>query len=244
LVREECWSPLLYEPSLLPEIECCTPLKQFDGENNPEAIGAVLSIHSFADTIAVIYADMSVGTYKCSYNRNSSHQYQFKNDKLRILGCRSISLSPVAICANAMSSNESSHSLFSSKNRKIHDDLVGSWCFAVTLGGSLTDKSRRNIGGVGSRTLETTAASAITGNKDVSSSVLISCGYNDNTVKVHTLDGLRLKCSENGGHNGPINCLSIGDDGGIMITGGQDCTCRVWVVRHPEMVAALSDDQF
>ena len=129
--------PTITQPSLLPEIECCTPLKQFGGENNPEVIGAILSVHSFADTIAVIYADMSVGACKCSYNRNSSHQYQFKNDKLRILGCRSISLSPVAICANAMSSNESSHSLFSSKNRKIHDDginindLVGSWASAI-----------------------------------------------------------------------------------------------------------------
>ena len=164
----------------------------------------------------------------------------------------SISLSPLAICINAVTSNDVSHSCVTCREKDFHDDiiktndLIGSWCFAVTLGGSLMDKSRRNatIGSVATRTLETTAASAITGNKEVSSSVLISCGYHDNAVKVHTLDGLRLKCNENGGHIGPINCLSMGGDGGIMITGGQDCTCRVWVVRHPEMAAALSDDQF
>ena len=37
------------------------------------------------------------------------------------------------------------------------------------------------------------------GNADAST-LLISCGYWDETLKVHTVDGLRLKCSENGGH--------------------------------------------
>ena len=78
------------------------------------------------------------------------------------------------------------------------------------------------------------------GNADASS-LLISCGYWDETLKVHTVDGLRQKFSENGGHMGPITCLSVGDDGGLIVTGGQDATCRVWVVGHSHMVNAISN---
>jgi WD40 repeat protein len=69
----------------------------------------------------------------------------------------------------------------------------------------------------------------------------LSCGHWDHTVKVHSLDGMRVKSSESGGHRGPIRCLSVTDDGSLMITGGQDATCRVWVVDHPDMAVALLD---
>merc|ERR1740121_381176 len=88
--------------------------------------------------------------------------------------------------------------------------------------------------------IENASSTSIGITKDLLSSLLISCGYRDNTVKVHTLDCLTLKCSANGGHQGSISCLTVGDDGGVMISGGEDCTCRVWVVRHPDMAAALS----
>ena len=73
------------------------------------------------------------------------------------------------------------------------------------------------------------------------SSLLLSCGYWDNTVKAHSVDGLRLRCSESGGHRGPILCLDIDNDGAFLVTGGQDATCRVWVVEYPDMAVSISD---
>ena len=73
------------------------------------------------------------------------------------------------------------------------------------------------------------------------SSMLVSCGYWDNAVKVHSTDGSKLLCSADGGHRGAIRCLAIGDDGGFMVSGGEDATCRVWVVDHADMAVALSD---
>ena len=58
-----------------------------------------------------------------------------------------------------------------------------------------------------------------------------SCGYWDHTMKVHSIDSLKLLSSSTGGHVGAITCLRQGRDpaiGAIIITGGEDGTCRVW----------------
>jgi neurobeachin-like protein 1/2 len=60
-------------------------------------------------------------------------------------------------------------------------------------------------------------------------------------VKVHSLDTCQLEASETGGHRGPIRCLGLGQDGGLLVTGGEDATVRVWVLDHPDMAVALSD---
>ena len=57
--------------------------------------------------------------------------------------------------------------------------------------------------------------------------ILLTCSYIDGTVKTHSLDGLQLRGSKRGTHRGPINCLCVGDDDELMITGGIDATCRV-----------------
>ena len=71
--------------------------------------------------------------------------------------------------------------------------------------------------------------------------LLVSCGYWDGTVKVHSTGRWKLESSDNGGHRGPIRCLAMGADGGLLITGGEDCTCQVWVVDFPEMAVGISD---
>jgi len=45
--------------------------------------------------------------------------------------------------------------------------------------------------------------------------------------------------SETGGHHGLIRCVSAGNGGGLMLTGGHDGMVCVWVVDTPDM--ALSD---
>lgn len=74
-----------------------------------------------------------------------------------------------------------------------------------------------------------------------SSYLLMSCCYFDNVVKIHSFDSLQLRSNQHGGHRGRINCLQVGEDGTVMVTGGQDATCRVWVVDHYSLAAALAD---
>lgn len=86
--------------------------------------------------------------------------------------------------------------------------------------------------------------SRTTGNGNGSSDpshLLMSCGYFDNCVKIHSLDSLQLQCSLNGGHRGQINCLEVGGEGEMMVTGGDDATCRIWIVDHNALAAAITD---
>jgi len=71
--------------------------------------------------------------------------------------------------------------------------------------------------------------------------LLMSCGYFDDCVKIHSFDSLQLLSSQNGGHRGRINCLAVGNEGEMMVTGGLDATCRVWVVDHDALAAAITD---
>ena len=53
---------------------------------------------------------------------------------------------------------------------------------------------------------------------------VVSCGYWDNTLKVHSLDSLREIASVNSGHLGEIVCVQLGYQGGhTLITGVSEC---------------------
>jgi WD40 repeat protein len=183
-----------------------------------------------SDTVVAVYSDMSVGTYKWGPSRSIKHPFMIRMEKHKPMTRRELSTSRSAItrgsaAPQSMENSSSRHS-------------VGNWSFCLTLGGEAKEVLRRKTQIQSSRL----ASSA----RDVLStaeqkSLLVSCGYWDDTVKVHAVDGLKLQCSSNGGHRGPIRCLALGDDGALMVTGGQDATCRVWVVDHPDMAAALSD---
>lgn len=71
---------------------------------------------------------------------------------------------------------------------------------------------------------------------------LLCCGYWDHAVRRYSIDSstkLILGDQGTGGHEGAINCLSIADGGSLLVTGGQDATCRVWVVGNASMALAL-----
>eukprot|EP00593_Proboscia_inermis_P001752 CAMPEP_0171294624 /NCGR_PEP_ID=MMETSP0816-20121228/3123_1 /TAXON_ID=420281 /ORGANISM="Proboscia inermis, Strain CCAP1064/1" /LENGTH=787 /DNA_ID=CAMNT_0011766621 /DNA_START=177 /DNA_END=2543 /DNA_ORIENTATION=- len=257
---EDCWKSLCSEVPRLRNLRCWTPTKQFGGATNSEAFGAVVSIQVLFDYIIVIYADMSVGTYRW-YARNSGNTpFYFKMERLRVLGrSRSVAISPFSSCSTSRSSSSSSSSsaamldattassIASAKSRaelvSTHLDNLpdktgiiptGSWSFGLTFGGLTKENLSRKTTPSSARAIEGPATADL-------SSYLLSCNHWDDTVKMHTLDGLRLKESSNGGHIGPINCLSMGADGGLMVTGGHDGTCRVWMVLHSNMASALAD---
>jgi len=73
------------------------------------------------------------------------------------------------------------------------------------------------------------------------SSLILSCGYWDNCVRASKLESAKVVACNNGGHRGPVRCLTVDDEKAIMVTGGQDCTCRVWVIDNPDLAVALSD---
>ena len=70
---------------------------------------------------------------------------------------------------------------------------------------------------------------------------IITCGYWDFTLKVHSLDTMREVCSIGSGHVGTITCIEMGADKHFLVTGSSDCTCRVWILENPTIAAALVD---
>jgi WD40 repeat protein len=70
---------------------------------------------------------------------------------------------------------------------------------------------------------------------------LLSCDAVENVIKVHSIESLQLQRSIRGGHRGRINCIQVSEDGALMVTGGDDATCRVWVVEHDALATAITD---
>ncbi|CAM9130173.1 unnamed protein product, partial [Hapterophycus canaliculatus] len=71
---------------------------------------------------------------------------------------------------------------------------------------------------------------------------ILSCGYWDKIVRQHRVNSavkLSLEGFGTGGHQDAITCLAIAQESSLMVTGGQDATCRVWVVGNGPMASAL-----
>lgn len=87
----------------------------------------------------------------------------------------------------------------------------------------------------------TTAATTGNGSNVDDSHLLLSCGYFDGCVKVHSVDTLQLYHNLKGGHRGGINCIKLSSDGEILVTGGEDATCRLWTIDHDALASAITD---
>jgi WD40 repeat protein len=221
----QCWKPLIYDMSVPKRLRCHTPSKQFANKRTEHANGSCLKIQVMSDTIVAMYADLSVGIYRWLPTRKSG---RLQTTSLRPMACRELSTSRFAI----------------KRGSTIPPDQIdkgsratGNWSFALTIGGSAKEELYRkavtppNRLMVGTDTLASTETSGL----------LVCCGYWDDTVRIHSTDGLRLIAKETGNHRGPIRCLAMGKDGALMVTGGHDGTCCVWVVAHSDMAVALSD---
>jgi hypothetical protein len=221
-----CWSPLISSASASLNLRCHTPSKQFANRRSEHAKGSVLKLHVMSDTILAIYADLSLGSYRWF---PSSKSNRLRMDKLRPFARRDLSTSKTAIKRGSAVSIE---------NMEKSSLEIGNWSFSVTLGGLSKEELRQNAVVPTGRLIAPRDISLSTAE---TSALIISCGYWDETLKVHSVDASRVITSENGGHHGAIRCLALGKDDALMVTGGQDCTCRVWVIDHPDMSAALSD---
>jgi Beige/BEACH domain/WD domain, G-beta repeat len=222
---EECWRPLIYDLKIPKQLRCQTPLKQFGNSNGEFARGPVIKIHVFSDYVAAIYDDMSVGTYR--WFPATKHNI-LRMDRLRPLARRELSSSRSAMKRGAA---------IPQTEKYRGDYSIGNYCFDFTIGGRAREEQRRNAVLPSNRLISGTETSLSTVE---ASAKLVSCGYWDNTIKIHGAESWRLMGSKTGGHCGPVRCLRVEQDG-LMITGGADATCRVWVVDHADMAVALSD---
>jgi WD40 repeat protein len=220
--RDKCWMPVINELEGIRRLTCYTPVKQFNSSNNQGIHGSVLSIQILPEYVVVIYADLNVGMYKWSPYKHGNTPFYLRMDKMRPIVTKEMSISSFS-----MGLREKGQTNYD----KIRGRDIGNWSFALTINDKIHAKASRSVG--------------LTKTKDVSSSsidvTLLSCGYCDNTLKAHTLDGLRLKSSETGGHSGQINCIRLAEDGTLLVTGGDDATVRVWTVENPNMAVALID---
>jgi WD40 repeat protein len=210
-----CWKPVVSEYELN-RLMSYTPFKQFGGSRNKSGHGPALSIEVFLDLVIVIYADLCVGSYKWAPTKHGKTPFLLKMDKIRSLSSRDMSVSKFAMEAHTGSINPSLPCSYES---------IGNWSFAVV-------KDKESFSPVSKDMTMTTQKIDAT---------LLSCGYCDNSLKAHSIDGLRLKCSKTGGHIGAITCLELGEECSLLITGGEDATCRVWTVEQPEIGNALID---
>lgn len=225
---EESWTPLLPSAKVR-KLRFYTPSKQFANKRSEYAKGTLTKVHVFSDTILAVYSDMSVGTYR--WFPSAGPNNRLRMDKLRAPVGRSSSTSRTATKRGSVipPTSADTTSILS----------PSSTSFAVSLGGRAKEELRRNSIAYTSRLM---SGSDLTLAGAEASALLVSCGYWDHGVRVHGLDNnLRVLATEAGGHRGPILCLAVAQDDALMVTGGEDCTCRVWVVDHSDLAVALSD---
>jgi WD40 repeat protein len=75
---------------------------------------------------------------------------------------------------------------------------------------------------------------------------IVTCGYWDNSLKVHSLETMRDIATSKLGHQGGITCLQQGgtSDAYTVITGGVDGTCRVWIFEKGFLASAYAPDPY
>jgi len=173
-------------------------------------------MHSLGDSIYALHSDFTLCSYKLHHARGAVPFY-FKNDKARVLESKYASLCHSITRNESYLESPNTGEFYKSESFDERQQCTGSVSVAIALGANASNSSSD------------------------SSYLLMSCGYFDDCVKIHSFDSLQLLSSQNGGHRGRINCLAVGNEGEMMVTGGADATCRIWVVDHDVLAAAIAD---
>ncbi|GKY94790.1 hypothetical protein MPSEU_000444200 [Mayamaea pseudoterrestris] len=223
---EVCWKPLIHDLSVPKKLRCHTPSKQFGNTRSEHAKGAVFKIHVQTESILVVYGDMSIGTYRWALKGKKG---QLRMDKLNPMSRREISTSRTSIKRGSAVSETKMEASYRT---------ISSCSFAATIGGQAKELIRRKA--VMPPTNRLLVGTDKLSNAETNGYV-VSCGYFDDAVRIHSTETLRQIAHGCGGHQDSITCLAIGQDGGLMVTGAQDGTCCIWVIDHPDMSVAISD---
>jgi WD40 repeat protein len=222
---EECWKPLISDTTIAGRLKCYTPSKQFANMRSEYAKGAVVKLLVLADAVYGIYADMSIGSYR--WNPKSKDN-RLRMDRLRPLPARELSTSRLSLKKGSEISSAAMESRYA----------IGPSSFALAMTGVSKEDLRKNSV-IPSNILMshgTNNVASLEGRFFMASSI-----YWDETIKIHSADGFRVVASETGGHNGPIRVVATGDGGGIVASGGEDATVRIWVLDDSDLANALCD---
>jgi len=252
--KEECISSFCNSPNMdvISKARCYTPPKQFvfNGEH-----GAIVAVECCTDRLIAFYEDFSVVYYKWNgFPDTEAIPFQLKQDRVKKLPSVKFSI----FRFNSISSNDDvMNDKIDSSSPSYFEGLIG-----ITREKSHSNANRRKEDAKAIRSTgedevvpsfsvsaesvrERSRVSISKGNivlrmSDGGIDRIISCGYWDFNLKVHSLDSMREIGNTNGNHIGAITCVDMGSEKHILVTGGSDCTCRVWVIDNPVMASALS----
>ena len=159
----------------------------------------------------------------CSYKLYPSRgtiPFHFKPFVARKIECRNSVMAQSSVYGGR--ENISDASLSPSIKGNSSQKFIGEWSFALAKGG--VDKSDEPSSSI----VDT-------------SFFLMSIGYYDQSIKVHSTDSLQLHSSINGLHRGQISCIQASTDGTVVVTGGEDGTVALWVVDYEDFATSIAD---
>lgn len=174
--------------------------------------GAIISMHTMGETVLVIHSDFTV----CNYKLRGTDPVHFKLDKAKTVESKGAIFATQMLAEAATTKTNGS----STSGVERRSNTNASFAISLVTNSRLTGKSN---------------------NSSEPAYILMSCGYFDDSIKVHTLDTMQLQCSLYGCHRGRINCLEVGGEGETLVTGGDDCTCRIWIIDHDTLALAITD---
>jgi hypothetical protein len=262
LPRKNC-SPLICQHKIglsTAELELYTFSSQL---NKSKPAGAVVAVQSSKTQLIAYHSDLTVTYFKFSIGQDGmSFPHQARFEKAKENPCAPLSVHSMYSVKRVVYAEEenlntaegsyvdSEESLTKQQGVPLNDEvnrrsLLGK---LGSLFGMPKAKLQHTTQGDLSEYLSAEAAARSTLNfNHVSLSVMdggagrvISCGYWDNTLRVHALDTLKEVASTSSGHIGAITCVQVDKQGGhIIITGGEDGTCRVWALESPTILPSF-----
>jgi hypothetical protein len=196
----------------------------------------ITAVH-MQDRVYTVHSSMAVAAYEWSAVPDGATKLPFtltplpansSSSSVRKLGGGAVTNSVSVTMSNSNSSSSSNVSVSETDYSGEGVPAVSSCCFGIVVG----SKSRRTTGTTSTTTSSNTSATTNTTTSSDSSSVsdrLVSCGYWDNSVRVHSLTTdsksssssgaayTQQCCAAEGVHIGVVTCLSA-SDGGLMVT--------------------------
>lgn len=247
LPKEECMMSFCHDPipDRLAKIKICNNFKQHGavGEH-----GHVVSMQASGDRVTALYEDYSVAYYRMIVSTDltdgaspvtlrlekakSLASASFSRFKREVLNFSNINTSPVIATSSSLSL---SYLFGGSKGSAVQTPAP----VTVSQNDLQSMFGQKNQNDDVKELFSSNHAVVVFG--DSGQERILTSGYWDNTLKLHAMDTLREIESVNGGHVGEITCMALGSDRQLLVTGGKDCTCRMWVVENTTMASFVSD---
>jgi hypothetical protein len=227
-----------------------TPSKQAFSEYS---LGAIISICASADKLITVHTDYTVCASKWAVKAEGGDSYSLGVvlERVRRLDVNPMKLREVeyqgSLEASAALMEECAPpSVINASLTRTDASLGGEIDIAgprEPANSKSATKVLANSLGPSNIKMQLRKESVVLSSLEGGTSRVITCGYWDNALRVHALDTLKETVSAVSGHIGAITCIQVDKKGGhIIITGGEDGTCRVWALESPTILPSFYDD--